>query len=78
MAVGVRTEYHDALPRGLPYLTMAGVPFFVNVVEFRVTVLGYVVEEKLPSVFIEIKIALNISREAVIEDYTTLGNVETR
>jgi hypothetical protein len=57
------------LPKGLPYLTVARVPFFVDVVEFRITVLGYVVEEKLPSVFIEIEIALIISREAVVEDY---------
>jgi hypothetical protein len=69
VAVGVRAKYHDALPRGLPYLTVAGVPFFVDVVEFRIILLGYVVEEKLPSVFVEIEIALIISREAVTEDH---------
>jgi hypothetical protein len=42
VAVGVRAEYHDALPRGLPYLTMVGVAFLVRVEEFCVTVLGYV------------------------------------
>ena len=69
IAVRVAGEYHETLPRGLQYLTMAGPPFLAHVEEFRVTVLGYVVEEKLLSVFFEIEIALIISREAVIEDH---------
>jgi hypothetical protein len=69
VAVGVRVKYHDTLPRGLLYLTVAGVPFFVDIVKFRIILLGYIMEEKLPSVFVEIEIALIISREAVIKDY---------
>jgi hypothetical protein len=69
VAVRVRTEYHDALPRGLPYLTIVQAPFLVEVKEIRVTILGYVMEEKFSSTFIEIEIALIISREAVIEDH---------
>ncbi|KAJ2898378.1 hypothetical protein MKZ38_003969 [Zalerion maritima] len=43
IAVGVRAEYYHALPRGLPYLRKARLPFFVDVVEVRVILLGYIV-----------------------------------
>ena len=49
------------MSRGLPYLRMAGVPFAVHVVEFRVILFRYVVQEKLASFFVEIEIALIIS-----------------
>jgi len=53
---------------GLPYLRMARAPLLVHVEEFRIILLGYVVEEKLASFFVKIKIALIIFREAVVED----------
>jgi hypothetical protein len=42
---------------------------FCWVVELRVVVLRYVVEKQLSGFFVEVEIALIISREAVIEDH---------
>lgn len=73
LAVGVRTEYHDALPRSLLYLVTACLLFLlpifvgnvVNVVEFCIFLLRYVVEKELSGVFVEIEIILIVSREAL-------------
>jgi hypothetical protein len=48
---------------------MIPAPFLINIKEFHGAVLGYVVEEKLSSVFIKIEIALIISREAVTKGH---------
>jgi hypothetical protein len=58
--VRITGEYYSVLPRGLLYLRMARAPFFVHIEEFHGTILGYIVEKKLSSIFIEIEIALII------------------
>jgi len=55
VVVGVAGKYHDTLPRGLPYLRKAGAPIMLRLEEFRITIFGYFMEEKLPGVFIKSK-----------------------
>jgi hypothetical protein len=75
LVVVVVGKYYDALPSSLPYLGIALLLFFLpifgnvnNLVKLRILLLREVVQKKLSSVFIEIKIALIISREAYTED----------